>query len=144
MGKWASYTLTDFHAYYIQKNPSGLDYKRFKALLADYYTILADEILSGVVELKLPFRLGILSIVKYRPAGYDCRSLSVDFKATKELGRCVYHLNSHSDGFKYRLHWRKNLRNNNSIGMYQVNLVRANKRMLASIIKNKINDFPEI
>lgn len=144
MRKWASYTLTDLYGYYIQQYPPGLDYKRFKALLVDYYTILAQQLLDGVEELKMPYRLGTLSIVKYQPAGYDCRSLSVDFKATKELGKCVYHLNSHSDGFKYRLYWHKRLYKNNSIGMYQVNLVRANKRMLASIIKNKINDFPEI
>lgn len=139
-----SYTIVDMYAYYIDKYPLGLDYKLFKALLMDYYTILAEQLLSGVEELKMPHRLGTLGIVKYRPKKYNGKSLSVDFKTTRLLGKTIYYLNNHSDGYKYRLFWHKELTNNSSIYHYAVSMVRANKRKLAQIIKQNLNDFPEI
>lgn len=144
MRKWASYTITDFYEYYHEQYPLGLDYKRFKALLVDYYTILSNELLSGVCEFKMPYKLGVLSIVKYRPKTHTSKSLSVDFKATKQFGKTIFHLNDHSNGYKYRLFWHKNMNRNFGIYRYGATLVRANKRKLANIIHNKLNDFPEI
>nr|DAQ64950.1 MAG TPA: hypothetical protein [Bacteriophage sp.] len=33
--------------------------------------------------------------------------MSVDYKSSKEEGKRIYHLNEHSNGYKYRLYWSK-------------------------------------
>lgn len=139
-----SYTIKDFYDDYIEEYPSGIDYKQYRMILTDYYNILKDEVLYNSEEIKLPFKLGLVKIVKYKPKTYSSKSLSVDYKLSKELGTRVYHLNDHSDGYKYRLYWHKDIACNFSIYKYSLNFVRACKRELARLIKNKLTDYPEI
>jgi len=63
--------------------------------------------------------------------------LSKDYKTSNELGKTIYHLNEHSDGYKYRLYWSKNENTFPDIYKYRLSLVRANKRKLAQLIFNK-------
>lgn len=144
MLKTKSYTIKDFYKYYIEQNPQGVDYKTYRAIMEDYYKIIRNEILYSSTELTLPYRLGTVRIAKYKPKTYTGKSLSVNYKLSKEVGHKVYHLNEHSDGYKYRLYWHKDLKSNYSIYRYSLNLVRAAKRELAQIIKHKLTDYPEI
>lgn len=61
-------------------------------------------------------------------------SLSKDYKASKEEGKTIFHLNEHSGGYKYRLYWSKVPRSFPDKYKYQLLLVRANKRHLAQLI----------
>lgn len=144
MSKKKSYTITDFYDSYITEHPNGVDYKTFRAILVDYYTIINQKLLDASDELKMPYRLGTVRIVKYKPKTYTSKSLSVDYKLSKEVGHTVYHLNDHSNGYKYRLFWHKECAKNFSPYRYSLNLVRAAKRKLAQLIKNNITDYPEI
>lgn len=144
MSNRKSYTIIDFYKYYIDNNPNGVDYKAYRVILEDYYAIILDEILNRSEELKMPHRLGTVRIIKYKPKAYNSKSLSVDYKLSNELGYKVYHLNEHSDGYKYRLYWHKDIAGNFSIYKYSLNLIRAAKRELARLIKNKLTDYPEI
>lgn len=144
MNNKKSYTISDFYSQYTKDRGDKIDYKMYRAVLTDYYTIILNELLNGAEELKMPFRLGTVKIIKYKPKTYTGKSLSVDFKASKELGYTVYHLNEHSNGYKYRLFWHKECANNKNIYKYTLNLVRAAKRKLAQLIKNNITDYPEI
>lgn len=82
----------------------------------------------------MPCGLGYVQIGKYQPKHYDDRSLSVDYKASKIYGKRIYHLNEHSNGYKYRLHWSKVPMTFKARYQYQLSLVRANKRYLAQLI----------
>lgn len=55
----------------------------------------------------MPYGLGLIQVVKYRPKSLTQKSLSVDYKASKEYDKKIYHLNEHSDGYKFRLYWSK-------------------------------------
>ena len=55
----------------------------------------------------MPAGLGYIRIVKYRPKSYSSRSLSVDYKTSKQLDKKIYFLNEHSDGYKFRLYWSR-------------------------------------
>jgi hypothetical protein len=79
----------------------------------------------------MPFGLGYVCIVKYKPKEYTSKSLSVDYKASKEYGKKIYHLNEHSDGYKFRLYWSKTPRTFPDRYKYSLCLVRQNKRRLA-------------
>ena len=59
------------------------------------------------------------------------KSLSKDYKTSKELNKTIYHLNEHSNGYKYRLYWSKNKNTFPDIYKYNLSLVRQNKRKLA-------------
>ena len=86
---------------------------------------------------KMPYGLGLIQIVKYRPKSFTDRSLSVDYRASKEYDKRIYHLNEHSDGYKFRLYWSKIPRTFPDRYKYQLSLVRQNKRRLAQLIFNK-------
>lgn len=86
---------------------------------------------------KMPYGLGFIQIGKYRPKSFTSASLSKDYKASKIYGKCIYHLNEHSNGYKYRLYWSKSVRTFPDRYKYQLSLVRQNKRKLAQLIFNK-------
>lgn len=144
MSNKQSYTISDFYERYKQSYGDKVDLRLYTDILSKFNTIIANKLLSGSEELKMPYSLGSVCIVKYKPKTHLKKSLSIDFKATRDLGRNVYHLNDHSDGYKYRLFWSKQDRDCFNIYLYQLKLLRANKRRLASIIKNKENDFQEL
>lgn len=143
-----AYTVKDFYKYYIdnleENSPYEVDYKTYRSILEDYFKYLRDEVIEEGNTIKIPGRLGQLSIIKQMPAHWNKNSLCVDFKATAEYGKTIYHLNEHSNGFKYRFRWNKtNLLIRNSAA-YQLVMTRANKRRLAQIIKNRERDYVEL
>lgn len=143
-----SYCIPDFYKFYqeeVSDNPLyQVDYKTYRAIVTDYFKYFRDEVIENGKDMRLPCRLGRLSIVKAKPKTYTSKSLSIDFHATKLYGKTIFHLNEHSNGFKYRAHWdKKNIIVPNK-SMYQLVLSRANKRRLAYIIKNQLRDYCEI
>lgn len=131
-----SYTIRDMYKSY-KEIDENVDYLRFKRILDQFNTNLLDSLLNASEGFKMPCRLGFICIVKYRPKSYTSKSLSKDYKLSKELGKTVYHLNEHSDGYKYRLYWSKNKNTFPDIYKYNISFVRANKRKLAQLIFNK-------
>jgi hypothetical protein len=95
-------------------------------------------------EIKLPCRLGTLQIIKHQPKEYSGKSLRWDWKATKEIGKPVYLLNEHSNGWKYRFFWSKQGCLLSNKGKYQFIACRDNKRELCRIIKSRMRDYVEL
>lgn len=143
-----SYVIKDFYESYCNFIGNNtlyqVDYKTFRALLIDYFIHIKDEVLENGKDFKLPCRLGDLSIVKHKPKEWTGKSLRIDYKLSKEYGKIIYHLNEHSDGYKYRAHWSKKLSMLKNKTKYQLILTRYNKRRLAQIIKNNERDYPEL
>ena len=131
-----SYTIRDMYKSY-KEIDENIDYLRFKRILDQFNTNLLDSLLNASEGFKMPCRLGFICVVKYKPKSYTDKSLSKDYKLSKELGKMVYHLNEHSDGYKYRLYWSKNKNTFPDIYKYNISFVRANKRKLAQLIFNK-------
>lgn len=131
-----SYTIRDMYKSY-KEIDENMDYLRFKRILDQFNTNLLDSLLNASEGFKMPCRLGFVCVVKYKPKSYTDKSLSKDYKLSKELGKTVYHLNEHSDGYKYRLYWSKNKNTFPDIYKYNISFVRANKRKLAQLIFNK-------
>lgn len=139
-----SYTLRDFyHMYAIDYMRFKVPYRLYKRVLDRFNTIILQKLFSGSEELKMPFGLGHLCIIKYKPLHYNVRSLSLDFKLCKQYHKWVYFLNEHSDGYKYRLYWSRKGKSQ-YILQYKLSFVRQNKRKLAQIIKNKEHDYIEL
>lgn len=137
-----SYTIRDMFKDY-HRIDENMSYFRFKRILDKFNEIIKEKILNASESFKMPCRLGLIAIVKYKPKMYTQKSLSKDYKTSKELNKTIYHLNEHSNGYKYRLYWSKNKNTFPDIYKYNLSLVRQNKRKLAQLIFNG-NDYINI
>lgn len=140
-----SYTILDTYSTF-KKMRKDVDYSRYKRILDAFNKVVSHEIFEHSQCFKMPFGLGYICIVKYKPKTYTSKSLSVDYKASKDENKRIYHLNEHSSGYKYRLFWSKLPKTFSARYKYQVQLVREKKRHLAQLIFNKqdyinINDI---
>ena len=84
-----------------------MPYMRFKRILDEFNKVVKEDVLDRSQSFKMPYGLGTICIVKYKPKSYADKSLSVDYKSSKEEGKKIYHLNEHSRGYKFRLFWSK-------------------------------------
>lgn len=117
--------------------PIDIDYSLYKRILDEMCTIILEHVLERSEGFKMPYGLGIIQVCKYKPKTLTPASLSVDYAASKLYDKKIYHLNEHSDGYKYRLYWSKIPRTFPDRYKYQLSLTRSNKRRLAQLIFNK-------
>lgn len=130
-----SATIIDMYKAYSKDN--NIDYYTFKQILEEFNNAIMDHMFNKSDIIRLPYGLGSIGIVKYKPRTFTEKSLSVDYKASAEYGKKIYHLNEHSNGYKFRLYWSKLPQTFPDRYRYQLSLVRANKRKLAQLIFNK-------
>lgn len=123
--------------------PIEVDYGLYKRILEEMCRIILNAILNSSDGFKMPFGLGFIQVGKYLPKALNNKSLSVDYKASREYDKRIYHLNEHSNGYKYRLYWSKIPRTFPDRYKYQLCFVRQNKRRLAQLIFNK-QDYLDI
>lgn len=134
-----SYTFRDMY----NTTPVDVPYAQYKRILKEMSSTILEHVLERSEGFKMPYGLGFIQIGKYKPKSYNDKSLSVDYKASNEYGKRIYHLNEHSDGYKFRLYWSKIPRVFPDRYKYQLCFVRANKRRLAQLIFNK-HDYLDI
>ena len=84
-----------------------MPYMRFKRILDEFNKVVKEDVLDRSHSFKMPYGLGTICVVKYKPKSYTDKSLSVDYKSSKEEDKRIYHLNEHSRGYKFRLFWSK-------------------------------------
>lgn len=122
------------------KNPVGV--QTYLLLVADYNTFLIDKVLEGK-EVTLPSRMGVLAILgKKQKIRFDkegkIEGLAPDWVKTKKMWdsnpqakeekKLFYHINSHTDGVRYKYFWsKKNVLVENKT-LYSLRLTRNNKR----------------
>ena len=123
--------------------PIDVDYGVYKRVLGCMCSTILEHLLERSEGFKMPYGLGFIQVCKYLPKTYTTESLSVDYAASKQYDKRIYHLNEHSDGYKYRLYWSKLPRTFSDRYKYQLSLVRDNKRKLAQLIFNK-QDYIDI
>ena len=128
-----SYTFLDMY----RTLPINVPYTEYKRVLDTMCSIILEHVFEGSDGFKMPYGLGFIQIGKYKPKQLNSESLSVDYKSSKELDKRIYHLNEHSNGYKYRLYWSKIPYTFKERYQYSLNLVRANKRRLAQLIFNR-------
>lgn len=143
-----AYTIADFYdsyCNYVSDNPLyQVSYKVFRQIVTDYFRYLRDEIIENGKEVRLPCRMGTLSIVKHKPKEYTGKSLRIDYNESKKYDKMIYHLNEHTGGFKYRYYWNKQNMIVKNKKIYQLVMTRDNKRHLAQILKEHVRDYIEL
>lgn len=138
-----SYTILDMYKPFIQETGIDITYDVFKSILTECNDTILDILQDQSDGFKMPAGLGYVRIVKYRPKTMTDKSLSVDYKSSKEYNKRIYHLNEHSNGYKFRLYWSKLPQTFADRYKYQLCFTRKNKRDLAQLIFNK-HDYIDI
>ena len=87
-----SYTIKDMYRAY-HKIDDTVSYVRFKRILDKFNQIILDALLMRSQLIKMPCGLGYICICKYKPKALNSKSLSVDYKASAEYGKKIYHIN---------------------------------------------------
>jgi len=145
--KTISYTVDDYFISYREYTKDNSAYAisrdKFTKIVKDYFKFLSEELICNAKEVRLPARMGILSVIKIKPRGYARRFFNVDFKSTLELEKTVLHLNEHSGGYRFRFFWNKGDMLITNKSMYELVMSRANKRRLAYMIKVEKKDYIE-
>lgn len=133
------YVMTDFYEKYIEEidegSPYDVDYNTFRDICEKFYKGVMDHIFEGGLYI-LPYNMGDISIKGKRVKVLDKYTMPIDWKATNEAGKKVYHLNDHTNYYKYRFSWSKIFRHTKNKSRYRLIFTRTNKRRLAKIIKS--------
>ena len=115
-----------------------IDYKTYRSVIEEFNKKTVADILYDNGEFKLPYRLGSVRIQK-RKMKFDTSRLKVDWKATREAGHRVFHMNDHRDNYGYRWYWKKKNVIVQNKTLYSFIASRANKRELARLLKTEKN-----
>ena len=102
-----TYNLTDAHKHYVErqqhKKKKDLSLKEFKAITYMCNKLIVEAALKGL-HIRLPFKMGLLKIVKRLG---NPENLKLNYKHYNATGEKLYHLNEHSDGWYGRWDWTK-------------------------------------
>lgn len=128
----------------------NLTFKKWKSIIYSYNQLFRDHILETGDKIKLPWGLGSFSVSK-RPTkrsvivdGEEKIIMAVDWVKSKKAGKRIYHLNTHTDGFRYKWMWF-----NRDARIYQCDIwvfkpSRVTSRKLAEYLKRPNSTFPQI
>ncbi len=148
------YNMHDIYAYYRKTRQNKENYAKFSKILKTFNKKLVEHA-HNADYLTLPYKLGDIYVKKYKPTYKFKEDGSidtfgqpgiVDFKATKELWekypelkhkQRVLYDNSHTDGFKFKIHWRRG--NVKNVTIYNFRPARYFKRGLAEYLRRNPN-----
>lgn len=140
-------TLQDMYKAYIKDfdvdHPYHIPYSEYKDIISEYLKYISEEVVVKSMQYKLPFRLGTLCVYKHKPFFKSTNKMSVDWKETKKQGKKIYLFNNHSNGYRYRFLWDRNGSNAKFLKMYAFKASRSNSRTIASLVKERKNDYFE-
>jgi len=142
------YTLPDFYEEYVSHFDEGdqyhISYSEYSGIVSDYLKYISELVVIKSMTFKLPFRMGSISVYKHKPVFQSVNNMSIDWKKTRELGKAVYNFNEHSNGFRYRFRWDRNGSLDKHLVLYAFRPSRQNARMVASLVKERKNDYFEL
>lgn len=88
-----------------------ITFEQFKKIIKTSNDMIIDYLLETGEKFKLPHGFGEISIHKWKPKKYVEYqgiihiNLPIDWTKTRIAGKRMYHLNSHTDGFRYKWKW---------------------------------------
>lgn len=134
---------------FCQQNPGvQITCKDFRTIVRAFNTEMREHILQTGDRLKVGM-LGSFSINKKKTrrfvelkTGEQYIILPVDWKKSKQLGKRVYHLNHHSDGYRYSWIWFRDDARSRFSDIWYFKAARPSSRRITDYVKLG-NDFCE-
>lgn len=111
-----------------------VDFKKYSKVLKDFNKLLSNKIVYENECYKLPYRLGVLGVIKFDQNFDEDRKhkWAVDWKRSKEEGTIIYFENT--DRYKWK--WDKSNMKLKGKKYYQFKASRDNTRLIAKVKKN--------
>lgn len=125
------HSLDDCYKFFKNKYKIAVTKKEYRNICYDFNKMIAKDVLKGKIT-TIPYYLGALWGKKFKAP-----KKQVDFDETKRLGKTIYHLNEHSDGYSVRWAWEKKNNLVTNLIYYSFIPSRKNKRDLVSSVKEK-------
>lgn len=127
-----------------------ISFQLFRKLIETFNNMIVKHVLDTGDSIKLPYGLGAVAINKYQRNrhvlinGEKKIHLKIDFKATKEEGKTIYHLNECTDGNNYSWKWFERSSRIRCSHLWKFRACRGASRLLASYLKKFNSPYKEI
>lgn len=140
-----NYTLATIYNFYAEANkpfegykgtPFLVDKQTFIAVNLRFYSLMMHDIIYKAATVKLPNRMGALSIMKRYTNVNRLRAknkLKLDYGHYLKTGEKKYHLNEHRAYHYYRWNWSYGIIE--GIRRYKITVMRRWKRLVAKELK---------
>lgn len=136
------YKSIDFYRWYRDSareyGLTPVDVRTFRAIIsiANKYAMQQKVILEGQ-KFFLPHKCGMLYIKRDEVQSPFVKQ--IDYKLTKKYDQVIFHLNQHSNFYRYRFKWKRGSKRMKLKCSYSYRFISAkeNKRKLADAIRNK-------
>lgn len=120
-----------------QANPEiKIDFNTWISIIYNFNYSFRDYILETGYRGKFIFGFGDFAITKWKPFktilvnGKEKINLPTDWKKTKEYGKRIYHMNYHTDGYKFKWKWFTNSGRFWSSALWNFKPSRVSSRLL--------------
>lgn len=125
-----TYTIYDF--YHTLPDKDIISKELYLKVIKDFFTELTSKVIIERKSLKLPYNLDTHRIKKnkFKNNLYP----RIDFNKSKQFGKTIYHLNTHSSGFYFRWYWDKSHLKAKNKSFYKFELTKKNTLFLAKEI----------
>ena len=104
------YTLRDIYDYYIKDvckiKSYKIPYSVYKKINNQFYKGIVNNMLEKAGTFHMPYRLGKFFVLKEK-IDLDRLAQAIDWEKTNKYGKIIYHLNEHTNGYKYSYQWEK-------------------------------------
>jgi hypothetical protein len=117
-----------------------MSFELFKQIIYTINEVYASFVLEGE-KIKLPQGFGSIAINKKKQVkkivvkGKEKMCLAIDWNESRKQGKKIYHLNAHTDGYRYKWFWFKAEAFLPDIYLWGFNATRIGSRTLAKYLK---------
>lgn len=128
----------------------NITFGKWKEIIYTFNEAFRDHILETGDRCKLPWGLGTFSINKKKSKkfvvhdGKEHVNLAIDWAKTKKVGKRIYHLNAHTDGYRYKWKWFINDARFYQCEVWMFKASRLTSRKLAEYLKRPNSSYPQI
>jgi len=128
-----------------------ISFNDFRRIIYTANQKIVDYLLETGEIIKMPFGLGTLIINKYKPvkerltaAGNIVSNYSIDWKETNAQGKYVYHLNPHTEGYKYYFMWDWHIARIKCAFIWKFEMCRMHSRKLTAMLQERGAEYKNI
>lgn len=136
---------------FCRKNPHiNISFSKWREVIYAHNQMYVDHVLETGQAIKLPYGFGKLSVNKKKPKvtrkwnGKIHIVLPIDWKKTKEEGKRIYHMNLHTDGYKFRWIWFASSARFQNSDVWNFKPARTVSRLLGSYLKKTDKNYKDV
>lgn len=128
----------------------SLSFEKWLEIIYAYNYGFRDHLLETGDRCKLPWGIGSFAISKTKPKrtinlnGKELIVMAVDWPKTLKLGKKVYHLNNHTDGYRFKWRWFIHDSRFKHCDIWVFKPSRVSSRKLAEYLKRPNSPYPQI